>query len=238
MNTDQKSKLNMYLAIMDFLKPRITLLSPLPNFMVVYDTFVDSVTEIQRTTTQQSIRTQEVTKIKEEVRASLLSITAEIAHQLNVLAHSLNDQVLLAETHFTQNEQEAISDLILADRAMHINNLAERYISGRSDIHDYDDILSKFKNEFDTFIALMPGSALSGGYSRISNLKLEENFRMADESLLYFDTLINIIQLPQSHFYRNYFKLRKLQKYSSYPVQLKGRVWALKRNLPRKEPLA
>ena len=228
----------MYLAIMDFLEPRITLLSPFPNFMVVYGTFVDCVTEIQRITSHQSLRTQEVTKIKEEVRATFLSITVEIANKLHVLAHTLNDQVLLDETHFSQSEMETVSDLILVDRAMRINELAERHIFGHSDIHDYDDILSKFKNEFDIFIALMPSSALSGGYSKVSNLKLEENFRIADESLLYFDALINIIQLPKSHFYRNYFKLRKLQNYSSYSKQLKGRVWALKRNPPLNEPLA
>ena len=176
----------MYLAIMDFLEPRIALLSPLPNFMSVYGTFVDRVTEIQRVTTQQSIRKQEVTNIKAEVRASFLSITAEIAHELHVLAHTLNDQVLLAETHFSLNEQETISDLILVDRAVRIYELAERHIPVLPNFNVNNDTLSKFKNAIDTFYALMPNSAESGGFSifLILNLRRTSELQMSLSSIL------------------------------------------------------
>jgi hypothetical protein len=107
---------------------------------------------------------------------------------------------------------------------MSIFGLAERHLSGLSHLYVYDNLLSDFKTTIDTFYAMMPKSALISGDSMINARKLSDDFRNADESLQFIDAIINIIHLPESHFYTSYLKARNLLKASPQPKAPGGKL--------------
>ncbi len=238
MNTEQEYKIIMYQSVIDFLGSSLELLTPLPNFMNVYRSFMESVEEIQRITEQQSLNEQEVTKVKQELRQSLQMIAEEIAQKLHLLAQSTDDQLLLSDSWFSQTDPNKISDVKLVDRAMIIYELAERHIADLYHFGFYDDLLSEFKKTIDTFYALMPESVFITGHSKIADLQLADHFRNADEAIQFIDALINIIHLPESHFYSSYLKARRVFKSPAHPKELKRKVVTpKKRHSFREAPL-
>jgi len=224
MTAEQEIKFNMYLAIKDFLAPRLSLLAPLPNFEMAHRIFLNSITGIQNMREQALSEKSGMSKPNNEAKQSLSVITSDIARKLHAFALFINDHELLIETRISQSELEKSADLELIERARGIHNRAEQHISHLLRYGIQTSTLLEFKNAIDTFFESMPVPEVSPVQSKKITIQPPDYFRNADESLQYIDALIDIIRIPEPNFSNAYKQKRKTVVYNTQSVALKGTV--------------
>lgn len=233
MTTGQINKLNMYRVVSEFLEPRLTILTGLPNFDRIFRSFQLDIDEIQSLSRQHSSDTASVNLSKEEVRQALLQSTGDIARKLHAFAISMNYQILITESRLSKGELENYSDLILLDKAQKIYSRAEHHITHLLPYGIEVNTLLEFKNTISNFFDLVPKPKVGSYESTLIENHLANHFRNADESLQYIDALIDIVRIPESDFYIKYRQARRTE-FATDSVALTGTVVDTETKVPIK----
>ncbi|MEI6677012.1 MAG: carboxypeptidase-like regulatory domain-containing protein [Mariniphaga sp.] len=223
MTTGQIDKLNMYRVVSEFLEPRQTILTGLPNFDRIFRSFQSDIAEIQSLSKQHSSHNTSINLSKEEVRLALLQSTGDIARKLHAFAISMNYQILITESRLSKGELENYSDLILLDQAQKIYSRAEHHITHLLPYEIEVAALLEFKNTINNFFDFVPIPTVGSFESTLVETHIANHFRNADESLQYIDALIDIVRIPESDFYIKYRQARRTE-FANDLVALTGTV--------------
>jgi hypothetical protein len=113
MTTKQEHRLNMYLTVRDFLIPNEPITKELPNFTESFAILKDTISSIQLFGEQQKSDLTGISKQKNQVKETLITMAADISRKIAALAKFRNDIKLHNEVKFTRSELSKVTDVAL-----------------------------------------------------------------------------------------------------------------------------
>jgi hypothetical protein len=222
MTTNQESKLNMYLAVRNFMIPNDGVTKDLPNFAASYATLLSTISQIQAIGEMQKFDKTGLAIEKNKLKETLITMAADYSRKITAFAKFTNNNTLLNEAKFSVSDLGRMTDVALKDYLQIIHDKAEANIGSLSEY----GIKSETQKVFiDTIIAF--NTALSTPRTGIAEKskatkKLAVLFNDADAAIENMDFAAGIIKLTQSDFFNGYKTSRKLVDTSAGNLALKA----------------
>lgn len=224
MTTIQETKLNMYLAVRDFLIPNEQIIKDLPNFTPNLNLLKETIINIQTIAEQQKFDKKGLTMRKNELREKLIVLSVDNSRKITAFAKFTSNTLLLNDVKFTASRFSKMTDTAIKDYAQIIFDKGEANISALSSygitpetqknlsetIAEYNDSISKPR------VGITERSQ--------ATKHLVTLFSTADSSLGNMDLSIEIIRLSQDKIYNGYKTARKIVETSAGSLTLKALV--------------
>ena len=224
MKTIQENRFNMYLAVKVFLNSKLSVLGTLPNFMVSFTAFLGLIPVIQHLMEKQLFDKKGVTNSKQALKQVLATITGDYARKLYAYALFINDHVLIAETHITQSKIDIYSDATLLETAEGMYSRTTPLMTELTGYGITTGTQLELQNAIDNFASSIPSPRLSKTDSKEDTRHLKDQLKAADQTLAKIDAVIEIIRYTEPDIYKGYKLARKVMKYGTHTLAIKGKV--------------
>jgi hypothetical protein len=222
MTTLQESRLNMYLAVRDFLIPNDAITKDLPGFTANFTLLQETITNIQSFGEQQKFDKTGLARLKNELRQKLITLSIDNSRKLIAYANFSGNTLLINQVKFTTSDFVRMTDTGIKDYAQIIYDRAESNL----------DALPTYGITADTQKALLDTiTAYNDSISR-PRIGLTEKSQATKQLILLFDTAdiaignidlaAEIIRLTQTTFYTGYRTIRKVVTTSAGSLRLKA----------------
>ena len=224
MNSKQESKLKMYLTLRICLLSNEAITAKLPNFSEFLTALNNAIEQIQTNSEQMHYNTKGVTDNKQQLRESLMTITADASAKIQAYAKYQRNTVLLSETKFTITNLRHVGALELLDMA---NGLHTRIDANIADLTEYlltAASQTAFRTAIDAYAESVPQTRQSQLKSKENTLLETQAFAIADEALSNIDALVEIVKLTETTFYAGYKNSRKIVEQGTGTLQVQGIV--------------
>jgi hypothetical protein len=237
MTTIQETKLNMYLAVRDFLIPNESITKDLPNFGANYAVLKETILNIQAISEKQKSDKKGLAKLKNELRDKLIALVVDNSRKITAFAKFSNNTILQNEVKFTQSGFSKMTDTGLKDYAQIV------YDKGQANL----DALPSYGITAETQKSLIETITAYNESISKPRVGLAERSQATKELITLFDTVdtilgnmdlaVEIIRLPQKNFYDGYKTARKIVETSAGKLTLKAQATEKKTGLPVKGAL-
>jgi hypothetical protein len=222
MTTDQKIKLNMYLAIRNFVIQNDAIAKSVPKFAASYATLQSTVTEIQLISEMQGVNKTGIAIDKNKLKDTLIALAAKNSRKIAALAKFSNNNTLLKEVRFNESDLLRVPEVTLKECVQIIYDKAEANIGSLAEHGITPETQKLFMETIAAF-----NKALATPRSGISEKsqatqKLPGLFSTADATLELMDFAVGIVQDEQPDFSSGYKTARKLVDTSSGNLALKA----------------
>jgi hypothetical protein len=234
MTTTQEIKLNMYLAVRNFIIQNEPSAKAVPKLTNIYSNLESAIAQIQSIGEQQKDVKTGFAKDKKRLRENLIGITGDNSRKLAAIAKFSKNETLMDKVRFTISELKRMTDVALKDYAMIIYDKVE---SNLEKLADYDNTPETQKVFMETITAY--NAALSTPRSGIAEKKqatqrLVVLFSEADVVIEEMDYAINAVQLKNPDFINGYRTVRRLVDTSTGNLALIGTAWDNSNGFPIK----
>jgi hypothetical protein len=228
MTTILENKLNMYLAVRNFMIPNEGVTKDLPNFSANYAILFDTIGKIQAMSEMQKADKKGLAIGKNKLKEKLIETAADYSRKITAYAKFSNNDTLPNETLFSAFELGRMTDVSLKDYLQIIYDKAEENIGK---LTEYGITAETQKVLIDTITAY--NTSLSKPRTGIAEIRqatkrLSELFDAADDAIEKMDYSVGIIQLTQTDFFNGYRTSRKRvssgKGYLALQVQVKDQV--------------
>jgi hypothetical protein len=222
MTTIQESKLNMFLALRNFLNANVNLTKDLPNFSTTFSVLLETINQIQTIGEMQKADKTGITMEKNRLKKTLISMATDCSRKLTAYARFTGNDTLLNEARFTPSEFERMTDVALRDYLKILYSKAESNIDK---LAEYGITAETQKTFIETITAY--NTSLSTPRTGITEKvkatkKLTDLFAAADLAVENMDYAVGIIQLTQPDFFTGYKSSRKILATSTNYLALKA----------------
>lgn len=222
MTTLQESRLNMYLAVRDFLVPNEPVIKDLPNFAANFKLLQETITNIQSFGEQQKFDKTGLAKLKNELRQKLITLSIDNSRKLIAYANFSNNTLLISEVKFTTSGFSKMTDTGIKDYAQIIYDKAQANLDA---LPPYGITADTQKTLLDMITAYndsisKPRIGLTEKSQATKQLVLL--FNSAEIALGNMDLVVEIIRLSQTAFYTGYKTVRKVVTTSAGNLRLKA----------------
>jgi hypothetical protein len=204
MTTIQESKLNMYLALRNFILLNEMVAKLIPYFIAKYSRFESSIKEIQ--------------VIGEMQKDAITGIAKELA----AIAKFANDDRLMDKVRFRISELRRMTDVSLKDYLQIIYDRVEENIGKLKEYEITPDNLKIYKELIDSYDASLSTPRTSIAEKSQTTKKLAVLFSSADAALSELDFAIEAGESKQPDFCSGYRSVRKLVDTGSGKLALKA----------------
>jgi hypothetical protein len=222
MTTLQESRLNMYLAVRDFLIPNDAITKDLPGFAANFTLLQETITNIQSFGEQQKFDKTGLARLKNELRQKLITLSIDNSRKLIAYANFSGNTLLINQVKFTTSGFVRMTDTGIKDYAQIIYDRAQSNL----------EALPTYGITADTQKALLDTiTAYNDSISR-PRIGLTEKSQATKQLILLFDTAdialgnidlaVEIIRLSQTTFYTGYRTIRKVVTTSAGSLRLKA----------------
>jgi hypothetical protein len=222
MTTSQETRLNMYLAVRDFLIPNEALTKDLPNFQSNFAVLKESITSLQSFAEQQKFDKSGLAKLKKELREKLITLSVDNSRKLTALAKFTNNTLLISEVKFTMSGFSKMTDVAIKDYAQIVYDKAQSNIEALPSYGitpDTQKILLDTINSYNESIA-KPRIGITERSQATKQLVML--FDTVETIIANMDLAVEIIRLGQPNFYNGYKTVRKIVETSSGNLTLKA----------------
>jgi hypothetical protein len=128
MTTIQETKLNMYLAVRDFLIPNEALTKELPNFSENANVLKETIVKIQAIAEVQKFDKKGLAKVKKELRLKLIELSIDNSRKIVAYGKFSKNTLLQNDVKFTTSGFSKMTDTGLKDYAQIIYDKAQKNI--------------------------------------------------------------------------------------------------------------
>lgn len=224
MNAKQTSKLSMYLALETVLITFLSLLSAFKKFTNFFETLQDGIKQIRKLDKQQVSSKSGIAVNKAQLRAALITGTADLCRKIRAYSTIENNQILLGETKISESDLRKCNDNVLLDIAQATYNNGFAHLNDLGS-YDYTEIMQTALLEIITdFGASIPTTRMGTIDTKQSTTQLAIAFAEIDEAITNIDILVEVLKLSQPEFYSNYKSARKIINLGSGSLLVKGFV--------------
>lgn len=234
MTTNQEIKLNMYLAVRNFVIANEGTTKELPNFAESYTTFISTIGEIQSIAELQKVDKKGLAIAKNKLRKTLSIMAADNSRKLSAFAKFTGDNKLLNETKFTDSDFVRMTDVALKDYLQIIYDKAEANIGSLAEYGITPESQKVFIDTISSYNAILSTPRTGIAEKSKATKKLAVLFDTADSAVENMDFAVGIIKLTQADFFNGYTSSRKLVDTSAGNLALKGTAIELKNGKPVK----
>lgn len=234
MTNEQESRFSMYLAVRDFSTPNATITANLPNYAANLTIVTNTITQIQSIGEQQKFDKTGITDNKNQLRTSLIGITADNSRKLTAYAKFSNNPTLLAEIKFTESDLKRCSDTALKDYAQIVYDRAQAIVASLTNYGITAATQTTFLAAINSYNSALAQPRVGITVKSQATKQLVTLFKTVDTALANMDTAVEIIRLSQANFYNGYKTARKIVETGVGSLAVKGLVTDAKTGEPLK----
>lgn len=234
MTTIQENKLNMYLAVRNFIIPNDALAKSIPFFTEKYAPFEKTIKEIQALSEMQKDSITGIAKEKKKLRAAVINMSADYSKMLAAIAKFAKDDKLMDKVRFRISELSRMTDVALKDYSQIIYDKVEANLDKLTDYEVTADTQKVYKNLINSYDASLSTPRTSIAEKSQITKKLADLFDSADAVLEELDFAIEAGEPKQPDFFNNYKAVRKIVDIGTGRLALKAKAIDIATNKPLK----
>lgn len=224
METIQKNKLTMSMAVRDYLLPNSTITSPLPNFTANFTIVQSNIIQIQAFAELQDFEKTGIADSKEKLKDLLSGLSGDYSRKLVAYSKFNNNDLLLKEIKISESELKRIADVDLKTKAQELYDRAQANLAALTTYGITAATQTSFQNAITAFNASIPKPRLGIDEKKQATQQLAVLFKALDSALENIDLAIEIVRLTQVNFYNGYKTARKLILTGRTTLAVKGQI--------------
>ena len=234
MTSQQEDRLSMYLTFKDYQALHVNITETLPNYSENSTLFLNTIPQIQSIWEQQKLSKKGVTDSKNQLKETLIVMTADYARKLGAYAKFTNNAKLAQEVKFSEGKLRQVADTAVKSYGQIVYDLAQPLVASLAAYGITDEtqaILAGAIMAYNDSIG-KPGAERSEG-TQITK-QLAALFKTADTALENMDAAVEIVRLSEVSFYNGYKSARKVIETGAGSLTVKGMVTDAQTGLPLK----
>ncbi len=224
MNSRQKSKLKMYLAVNAFLNANNTIVNTLPNYSESFSAFITGINEIKVFSEEQGFDKSGLSKNKILLKNKLAMLAADTARKLQVYAKFTNNQLLYSEISHTESELKYAGNNELINDSQGIYDRAQANILNLESYGITEEEQNSLLAAINAFTEALPQPRIARASIKKYTNKMALAFKNTDNALDNIDDAIEIIKTKEPGFYNEYKTIRKIILQGRNSLSLKGLI--------------
>lgn len=234
MTSQQEDRLSMYLTFKDYQAPHTSITDGLPNYLENSTIFLDTIPQIQSIWEQQKLSKKGVTDSKNQLKETLIVLTADYARKLGAYAKFTNNAKLAQQVKFSEGKLRQVADTAVKNYGQIVYDLAQPLVGSLAQYGITDETQATLADAITAYNDSIgkPGAERSEG-TQITK-QLATLFKTADTALENMDAAVEIIRLTQVDFYNGYKSARKVIETGAGSLSVKGLVTDAQTGLPLK----
>jgi len=224
MTSQQEDRLSMYLTFKDYQAPHTSITDGLPNYLENSNIFLDTIPQIQSIWEQQKLSKKGVTNSKNQLKETLIVITADYARKLGAFAKFTNNAKLAQEVKFSEGKLRQVADTAVKNYGQIVYDLARPLVGSLTQYGITDETQAALADAITAYNDSIgkPGAERSEG-TQITK-QLATLFKTADTALENMDAAVEIVRLTEVNFYNGYKSARKIIETGAGSLSVKGLV--------------
>jgi hypothetical protein len=234
MTSQQEDRLSMYLTFKDYQAPHTSITDGLPNYLENSAIFLDTIPQIQSIWEQQKLSKKGVTDSKNQLKESLIVLTADYARKLGAYAKFTNNSKLAQQVKFSEGKLRQVADTAVKNYGQIVYDLAQPLVGSLTQYGITDETQAALADAITAYNDSIgkPGAERSEG-TQITK-QLATLFKTADTALENMDAAVEIVRLTEVNFYNGYKSARKVIETGAGSLSVKGLVTDAQTGLPLK----
>lgn len=234
MTSQQEDRLSMYLTFKDYQAPHTSITDGLPNYSENSTIFLDTIPQIQSIWEQQKLSKKGVTDSKNQLKETLIVLTADYARKLGAYAKFTNNAKLAQQVKFSEGKLRQVADTAVKNYGQIVYDLAQPLLGSLAQYGITDETQATLADAITAYNDSIgkPGAERSEGTQLTK--QLATLFKTADTALENMDAAVEIIRLTQVDFYNGYKSARKVIETGAGSLSVKGLVTDAQTGLPLK----
>jgi hypothetical protein len=210
MTSDQRIKLNMYLAVRNLKNLFAEAINSISKYGAAADLLQKSIDQIQQVSEQQGIDKSGITIDKNKLRAILIALTVKNSGKISILAISENNDTLLNEVRLTESDLTKLAEIKIRDKARVIYDKVQANLEKLREQGINEDTQKKFLEAINAFNNALSTPRTGIAERRLATQKLVNLFKAAENSIDIMDLAVQSARDEQPDFYNAYRAARKL----------------------------
>ena len=234
MTSQQEDRLSMYLTFKDYQALHVNITETLPNYSENSTLFLNTIPQIQSIWEQQKLSKKGVTDSKNQLKETLIVLTADYARKLGAYAKFTNNAKLAQQVKFSEGKLRQVADTAVKNYGQIVYDLAQPLVGSLAQYGITDETQATLADAITAYNDSIgkPGAERSEGTQLTK--QLATLFKTADTALENMDAAVEIIRLTQVDFYNGYKSARKVIETGAGSLSVKGLVTDAQTGLPLK----
>jgi len=204
MTTKQLSKLNMFIAVRNFVLSKEPIAGQIPNFISFFGILQTQISAIQSLSKLQGEDKTGITIDKNVLKKNLITITADNSRRITAYAKFAGNFTLLKEAQAYESKLSTVSGAALINFAQSVFDKATANLDKLADYGVTAETQKEFNNIIIAYNSALATPRNSRAAVRNITKMLNEAFTAADEAVKNMDYAVGIIKLKQPEFYNEY----------------------------------
>jgi hypothetical protein len=234
MTTIQETRLNMYLAVRDFLIQNGAVTKELPNFEENVNFLTATILTIQAIAEAQKFDKKGLAKLKKELREKLIELSVDNSRKIVAYAKFSKNTLLQNDVKFTTSGFSKMTDTGLKDYSQIVYDKAQTNIEALPSYGINGETQKTLLDTLNAYNESISKPRVGIAERSQATKQLVTQFDKADTILGNLDLASEIIRLPQKNFYDGYKTVRKIVETSSGFLTLKAQANDKKTGAPIK----
>lgn len=222
MTTNQESKLNMYLAVRNFIIQNETISKAIPKLAPCYASLESTISQIQSIGELQKDVKTGFAKDKKRLREALIIIAADNSRKLAAVAKFSRNETLMDKVRFNITELKRMTDVALKDYAEIIYEKVESNLDKLAEYENSPETQKVFRETISAYNTSLSTPRSGIAERRQATKRLVILFEEADLYIEEMDFAIGAVQLKNPDFINGYKTVRKIVDTSSGSLALKA----------------
>ena len=224
MTSTQEDRLSMYLTFKDYQAPHTSITDGLPNYSENSTIFLNTIPQIQSIWEQQKLSKKGVTDSKNQLKETLIVLTADYARKLGAYAKFTNNAKLAQQVKFSEGKLRQVADTAVKNYGQIVYDLAQPLVGSLAQYGITDETQATLADAITAYNDSIgkPGAERSEG-TQITK-QLATLFKTADTALENMDAAVEIVRLTEVNFYNGYKSARKVIETGGGSLSVKGLV--------------
>jgi hypothetical protein len=210
MTNQEESRLSMYLTFKDYQVSYTAITNPLPNYSANSTILLNTIPQIQNYSEQQKISKKGVTTGKNQLKETLIVMTADCFRKLGAYALFTNNATLTKEVKVSESKLRQASDTAVKDYSQIAYDRAQTNVAALATYGITAATQTTLLNAITAYNASIGKPGVSRTEGGQTTKQLKALFKTADAALANMDAAVEIVRLTQVNFYNGYKKARKI----------------------------
>ncbi|MGA2408256.1 MAG: carboxypeptidase-like regulatory domain-containing protein [Bacteroidales bacterium] len=232
MNTNQRTQLDMQLALRNCVTQNEAVAKKIPKFWENYVIVQSATDEIQAIGKAQGANKTGIASDKNKLKQNLIVLAAKNSRKIALYAKSTNSDTLLKEVEYNEGQLERLAEVTLIERAKTIHTNAEANIEKLAEHGITPETQKVFLDTITALNTVLKTPRSSIAEKKKSTERLAVLFQTVDNAIEMMDFAVGIVKDEQVDFYNVYKTSRKLVDTNTGNIALKATAKELTSGAP------
>jgi hypothetical protein len=222
MNTKQKIRMNMYLAVRNYGNQNQAVTSRIPKFELSFGRLKEIITELQLIGKKQGVNKTGITVDKNKLKKALIAMAVKYSNKVAILAKLNDNSKLLNEVRLNESDLAKLSGATLKDRVQLIYDRVEANLASLEEQEVTAETQKRFLETITAFNNALATPRTGIAEKREATNRLLVLFDEADSEIEIMDLAAGSAKDDFPEFFTGYRTSRKLVETSSGSLALKA----------------